>query len=162
MKPYFTGLVAAAILFTVSLTNNAFAGQFEDGLAAYNRQDFKVVVTLWRAAGDQGDVNAQYHLGTMYLDGRGVKQDYAEAMKWLHMAADRGQAGAQNRIGVMYRDGLGVEPDDVEAYMWFSLAAAGGNKFLAKDRDALAAHISPAQVAEGLQRAKRWRAATNR
>ena len=161
MKPFFTRLAAAAVLLTVSLTDAAVAGQFEDGLAAYNRQDFKTVVTLWQSAGEQGDVNAQYHLGGMYLDGRGVKQDYEEAMKWLHRAADRGQAGAQDRIGVMYRDGLGLERDEVETYMWFSLAAAGSNKFFARDREAMAAHISAAQIAEGGRRAKKWQAATN-
>jgi len=31
---------------------------------------------------EQGDVHAQYHLGDMYENGRGVPQDYSEAVQW--------------------------------------------------------------------------------
>ena len=38
----------------------------------------------------------QSFLGTMYLDGHGVPQDYAEAMKWFRRAAD--QRDARRRV----------------------------------------------------------------
>jgi uncharacterized protein len=56
---------------------------------------------------DQGDATAQYILGRMYLDGNGVSQNYAEAVKWFRLSADRGDADAQNSIGTMYEHGLG-------------------------------------------------------
>jgi TPR repeat protein len=31
---------------------------------------------------EQGDAKAQYDLGKMYSDGKEVKQDYKEAVKW--------------------------------------------------------------------------------
>ena len=37
----------------------------------------------------QGNVDALYHLGYMYHHGRGVKQDYAEALRWYRFAADQ-------------------------------------------------------------------------
>ena len=43
----------------------------------------------------QGDTNAQFNLGVMYEDGRGVTQDYQEAVKWYRKAAEQGDAEAQ-------------------------------------------------------------------
>ena len=56
----------------------------------------------FRLAADQGDASAQYNLGFMYADGRGVPQNYAEALKWYRLAADQGHASAQFNLGLMY------------------------------------------------------------
>jgi uncharacterized protein len=41
-------------------------------------------------AADQGESMGQYYLGVMYSSGReGVRQDYAEAVKWLRKAAEQ-------------------------------------------------------------------------
>jgi uncharacterized protein len=47
-------------------------------------------VTWFRKAADQGYAEAQYNLGLMYEDGRGVPQDHAEAVKWWGKAAALG------------------------------------------------------------------------
>jgi TPR repeat protein len=52
----------------------------------------------------------------MFEAGKGVPQDYAEAMKWHHMAAERGKADAQNNLGVLYLRGNGVPRDYVQAH----------------------------------------------
>ena len=36
-----------------------------------------------------GDLIAQFNLGRMYADGRGVPEDYVEAHKWMNLAASR-------------------------------------------------------------------------
>ena len=38
----------------------------------------------------QGDAGAQNNLGVCYEYGEGVKQDYAEAVKWYQKAAQQG------------------------------------------------------------------------
>jgi hypothetical protein len=43
--------------------------------------------SLFRILSDQGDVSAQYNLGIMNLSGQGIRQDYAEAMRWFRKAA---------------------------------------------------------------------------
>ena len=43
-----------------------------------------------RAAADQGYAAAQYFLGLMYAEGRGVPQDSAEAVNLYRQAADQG------------------------------------------------------------------------
>ena len=53
---------------------------------AANVPDFRE--TLQAAA--QGDAAAQFNLGNMYKDGRGVRQDDAEAVRWYRQAAAQG------------------------------------------------------------------------
>ena len=75
----------------------------------------------------EGDGAAQNNLGLMYEEGTGVKQDYAEAIKWYSMAAKKGNSNAQNNLGLMYAYGTGVQRNDTEAVKWFRMAAKQGN-----------------------------------
>jgi TPR repeat protein len=92
----------------------------------------------------------------MYETGRGVAQNYDEAAKWYRLAADQGHAEAQNNLGSLYANGRGVPRDDVAAYMWFALAAAQDNPAAAKNRDAAAAAMTPAQIAEAEKLVHAW------
>lgn len=65
-------------------------------------------------------------LGTMYLDGDGVQQDYDEALRYLTRAASAGDALAQNSLGYMYGMGKGVERDYYKAVKWYKEAAMQG------------------------------------
>ncbi len=71
----------------------------------------------------QGSVNAQYALGLIHETGRGVQQNYKEALHWYKLAAAQGDARAQYRIGVMYENGTGVERNLQESANWFKLAS---------------------------------------
>ena len=42
-----------------------------------------------------GDAEAQYRLGICYDNGKGVKQDYKEAIRWYKAAAEQGHGQAQ-------------------------------------------------------------------
>jgi len=48
----------------------------------------------------------------------------------------------------MYRNGEGVIQDNVYAHMWFNIAAASGDENGARNRDAIASQMTPAQIAE--------------
>ena len=43
-----------------------------------------------RVLAEQGDAEAQFHVGYRYLEGLGVPQDGAEAVRWFRLAADQG------------------------------------------------------------------------
>ena len=92
----------------------------------------------------------------MYHQGRGVPQDYAEAVKWYHKAAERGLAEAQANLGILYAKGRGVPQDYVYAYMWLSLSAAKGDKDGTKARDLVAKLMPPAQIAEAQKLTREW------
>ena len=73
-----------------------------------------------------GDVKAQYNVAMRYLDGRGVKNDSAEAAKWFERSAVQGLADAQFNLGVLYQRGEGVAQDDRLAFFWYQSAADQG------------------------------------
>ena len=56
-------------------------GQFEEAFAAVRKGDYATAQRLLRGLADQGSAGAQYNLGLMYLNGRGVPQNDAEAAK---------------------------------------------------------------------------------
>ena len=64
----------------------------------------------------------------MYAEGRGVRQDDAEAFRWYRQAAAQGHDNAQNNLGVMYENGLGVRQDLALAQEWFGKACQNGNQ----------------------------------
>jgi len=80
-----------------------------------------------RQRAGQGDAIAQCILGTYYANGRGVAQNYWEAVKWYRLSAEQGYALAQNNLGVCYATGRGVAQDYAEAVKWYRKAADQGN-----------------------------------
>ena len=64
----------------------------------------------------------------MYDNGRGVRQDDAQAVQWYRKAAEQGYAGAQNNLGVMYEQGQGVLQDLALAQEWYGKACDNGNQ----------------------------------
>jgi TPR repeat protein len=61
----------------------------------------------------------------LYEAGRGVPQDYAEAMRWYRKAADAGNSWGMYNIGALH--GWGVRQDYAEAMKWFRQAADAGD-----------------------------------
>ena len=78
-------------------------------------------------AAEQGNVDAQFNLGVMYDNGRGVRQDYKQAVQWYRKAAEQGHADAQYNLGVAYKKGEGVRQDDAQAVQWYRKAAEQGD-----------------------------------
>ena len=115
----------------------------------------------YRKAADQGDASAQSYLGLMYELGKGVPQDYAEAVKWYRKAADQGNAGAQFKLAFSYADGEGVLQDYIQAHMWFNLSASRASvedrKVYSDSRDRMAAKMTTAQIAEAQRLAREWK-----
>ncbi len=120
-------------------------------------QDYgEAVKWFWKAV-EQGYAKAQYNLGVMYRRGQGVQHDNAEAVKWYRKAAEQGLADAQFNLGVMYAEGQGVQRDFVQAHMWFDLAAASGDSSARRDREIIAAKMTPSQIADAQRLAREWK-----
>ena len=62
----------------------------------------------------------------MYVQGRGVRQDDAQAVQWYRKAAEQGLAEAQYNLGVMYAKGEGVRQNYKIAKEWFGKACDNG------------------------------------
>ncbi len=48
----------------------------------------------WKLAAEQGYADAQFNLGLMYGNGKGVPQDYIRAHMWWNIAASSGNKNA--------------------------------------------------------------------
>ena len=79
-------------------------------------------------AAEQGDVEAQASLGSLYFNGSGsVELSHKRAAKWYQLAAEQGHAQAQFRLGFLYLNGFGVPQDGQLAAKWSRLAAEQGH-----------------------------------
>lgn len=76
---------------------------------------------------EQGDSLSQYTLALMYHHGKGVPQDYREALRWYRKAADQGNVRAQYALGYMNYVGEGVPQNFNEAFNWYRKAADQGD-----------------------------------
>ncbi len=117
---------------------------------------------VYRKAAAQGVAVAQYNLAHMYDKGRGVPQDYAEAVKWYRTAAAQNHAEAQINLGFMYGNGLGVPQDYVQAHKWYNLAATSlppgkDHDTATKNRDIVAKKMTPADVSKAQKLAREWK-----
>ena len=64
----------------------------------------------------------------MYQDGKGVKHDIKEAMKWYLKAAEQGDIYAQFNLALIFENGKnGVDQDYKEAMKYYRLAAEQGD-----------------------------------
>lgn len=69
-------------------------------IQALLRGDPEIVAGLLAAA-EQGDVDAQYRVGLIYAEGRGVAQDEVQSFYWLSRAVQQGDADAQTLLRVV-------------------------------------------------------------
>ena len=118
-----TVVLAAAIV----LGSASGWADFQDGLDAYMRGDFKAALPEFESLARRGNAAAQYNLAIMYHKGQGVTQDNLVAIQWYRNAARQDHAGAQHNLGVMYGRGDGVNVDVKEAAQWFHRAADNGH-----------------------------------
>ena len=118
------------LIFGLSLwlfaTTLSFGANFDDGVNAYEKGDYKTALTIFEDLAKKGDIDAQYNLGLMYDNGYGVKQDYKKAFEWYEKAAKQGYANAQFNLGAVYDNGEGVRQDKKIAKEWFGKACDGG------------------------------------
>ena len=131
-------------------------------LSRREQRQMNKVVRLWEGAAEQGYAKAQYNLGIMYDQGRGVDVNYKKAFEWYEKAAKQGLVDAQYNLGNMYYQGRGVDQDDSMAMRWYANAAAQGDMearakvgaIVAERRassSAAAAESSPSPASEGEQ-----------
>ena len=89
---------------------------------------YSSAVAYYRAAANDGNIDAIYRLGCMIADGEGFEADAASAVSYLAIAAVKGYADAQYRIAEMMDKGNGIEADRIEASTWYKRALTGGDR----------------------------------
>ncbi len=134
MKKLFFGLWLVS--FSIGATS------FNDGLEAYNQEDFQRAHDIWKSLVDNdsqfskelGTENisvddkafAQYAIGMMYWHGQQVEQSYAYAFHWLLLAAENGHKEAAFNLANLYIDGLTGLKSLNKGAEWMTVAAKSG------------------------------------
>lgn len=109
--------MTVALLLVAAFSAPAMAG-FEEGLAAYKKDDYATALKEFRPLAEKGNAEAQKMLGRMYDDGEGVAKDDVEAFLLLKPIA--------------------VAPERNGFYFWIGLNAPAGVDPILHGRRAIA------------------------
>src|SRR3546814_4292055 len=101
-------LAAAVALGMNGIAGPAAAG-FAEAMAAYRIADYHTAYEEFLPLAEGGMAAAQYKLGLMYENGRGVAKDLAMAEKWYALAAEQGYSSAQYNLAFVH-----YSHDDIE------------------------------------------------
>lgn len=132
------------------------AANYKEGIDAYTQGNFAVALEKLKPVAEHGNAQAQFNLGLMYREGKGVQQDSKEATAWLSKAAEQGHVEAQEHLGMSYAKGAGVDRDWVQADKWFKIAAASGKETAVNNQRVVEVHMQPEKIAEAEALAQEW------
>jgi hypothetical protein len=94
-------------------------------MAAAGRHDYATALAIVRPLAAHGDLLAQYLLGAMYDNGKGLAENHPLALQWYQRSAAGGFSMSMRNLGTMYRNGEATgRPNYVQAYRWYALALA--------------------------------------
>ncbi|HEX7926183.1 MAG TPA: tetratricopeptide repeat protein, partial [bacterium] len=119
--------VLAALALLLPLSQVRAADDIGQGVKAFKRGDYKKAAAILKDDAERGDQTAQFYMGFMAEEGKGMKKNTAMAIKMYEGAAGQGHARASYRLGLMYRNGEGVKKDQEMANRYFYNAAQGGD-----------------------------------
>ncbi|MGS0367861.1 tetratricopeptide repeat protein, partial [Escherichia coli] len=85
----------------------------------YQPIDYTQAYNYFTLAAQQGLAQAEYSLGMLYLQGRGVTANPVQAKNWLTKAAKQGEISAQFNLALLYTRGDGVKKDNNQACYWY-------------------------------------------
>ncbi len=123
MKPL--PLIVLCLIYLITLGVSFSAYGYHKGKTHSDREF--VPFNNLKSLAERGGAFAQVKLGDMYNYGRGVRQDFNEAVKWYRLAAEQGYADAHASLGVMYDGGYGVSQDYEKAVHHYRIAAKQGD-----------------------------------
>ncbi len=85
-----TRVLVALVLFGLGAA--PARADFDEGRSAYQGGDYGAAFREFKNLAEKGVAEARFVLGSMYKNGQGVRQDQAEAVRWLTLAAKQGVA----------------------------------------------------------------------
>lgn len=136
----------------------AAEGDWDRAKTAHERGDYAAELAIIRPMADKGYPFAQFNMGVLYDEGKGVAEDNAKAIDWYRKAADQGFAQAQVNLGIMYEQGEGAPADPARAYFWYALAESQGDGRAPQAKQDIAKKMTPAQLQEAERQVRDYRA----
>jgi TPR repeat protein len=92
-----SGIIILILYFVISVL---IMTAKKSGIAASGSSDFLRNMRL----AEQGETDAQFNVGLMYLNGTGTNKDSLKAIQWLERAAKKGNTDAMYHLGRYYAD----------------------------------------------------------
>ena len=115
------GLIAAMLGACVAAPP---PGDFDAGYQAYQKGDFQAALAIWRPLAESGHAVAQYNLGLMHAEGRGLAQNRELAIGWLDKAAAQGVPEAAFNLAGLHL--ASTKPDYAATRRLLGIAADAG------------------------------------
>ena len=106
-----------------------FASELERRLAIAITEKDKF--SVYKEFAERGDPLSQYNLSIIYREGRGIKANIKQSVKWEQCAAELGLPDAQLNLAMDYRDGnTALKKDSLLAKLWMERAAENDDEAL--------------------------------
>jgi TPR repeat protein len=90
-------------------------------------QNYKKAATWFRRAARAGFATAQFNLGGLYFEGRGVRKNLDRALAYYKQAAEHRDELALLKLRSMYQKGIGVAQDGRQAFILYLCAYRQGS-----------------------------------
>ncbi|KAG0076442.1 hypothetical protein BGZ90_008686, partial [Linnemannia elongata] len=134
-----------------SISRSGTINNTNSTIDSVTKQDEDVLRAGELMAGERGDAETQFRVGSMYRRGQGIPQSNAKSRKWYLRAAE-GHSNAQFKLGMLLENGaLNVAKDLVTAVDWSYKAANHGHPRLSSNLAAAEHGVELAQLAVGIQ-----------
>ena len=103
------------VLFISSSGTALAVGNYNTGAFYFANGDYNTALQIWAPLAQEGNPAAQYSIGLLYDQGKGVKKDPQTALKYFQAAIKQNLPAAQYYLGVKYYAGLGVKKSPSKA-----------------------------------------------
>ena len=100
----------------------------QEALSAAKKGDYGVAYRKWLSLAKNGNTDAQYNIGVMYLRGDRFQKNNRLALYWFLKAGNAEHAEAQFALGKIYYQGFLVKKNYKKSFEWYKRSADNGHK----------------------------------
>jgi TPR repeat protein len=124
MRAIPAAILALGAMLGATLAAAPAAAGFAEAMAAYRIADYRKAYEEFLPLAENGMAAAQFKIGLMYENGRGVDKDLAAAQQWYALAAEQGYSRAQYNLGFVH-----YSLNDISGTTeWWGRAAESGDE----------------------------------
>lgn len=88
----------AIIWYTKAANLGLLPAMVNLGIIRYTRAEYADALKWFQTASFKNDPDAQFYLGRLYIEGKGVEKDIDKGVTWLRVSADNGNKAAKDII----------------------------------------------------------------
>ena len=126
MKTGLASIIGLLAIMATGFAASPLQAGFVEGWDAYQRGDFVTALSEWKPLAESGDARAQFNLGVLFDQGKGVPLSHVAAVHWWRRSAEAGYSSAQHNLANSLIAGDGVARDYGAAIAWLEQASNSG------------------------------------